>query len=130
MTATPPAPPPAAPDPPATPPPAAAPTSGTEGGNLADRVNTIEGKLDQVLGALHGKAAGVTAAKLDEHTDMEEAARREIARLREEDQRQAAADADKATITGLQADVAALKETPPAAPVRKIERLMWPGRRG
>jgi len=119
--------PPAAPAPAAPPPPA--PTPSTEGGNLAARVDGIERKLDELLGQAHGKASELTEAKLDEHTRMEQAVAGEVQRLRDADAAEAQRQAERDTMTGLQADVAALKEIKPTPAVRRIERIMWPGGR-
>jgi hypothetical protein len=120
-------PPPAAPDPPAaSPPPAPPATSSGEGDSLDARIGRI---IDAKLGQLHGQAQQHTEARLNRGTDMEEAARREVERLRAEDAAQAQQDARNKQLDQVTADVAEMRETKPAAPVRYIERLMWGGSR-
>lgn len=115
--------------PPAPPAPAPAGTPGSDEKNLAGRVDSIEHKLDQLLDQAHGQAAAHTEARLDRGTDMEEAARREVQRLRDEEAAQQQQQAEQSAMDQLKADVASLKEIRPEPPQRYIERLMWGSRR-
>src|SRR5215472_1660583 len=91
---------------------------------------TLTEKLDQVLGILGGKdkPAAATVPDDDGKGHPASVAAEIRAQLAERD-RKAAADRDQAARDGvlqdLQAKVASLAETPPAAPPRRSTRLMW-----
>ncbi len=102
---------------------------------LAERQERVEGKLDQVIGLLQGgehKAHAAAAAheqdKLNRPSDTADEVRRQ---LEERDRAaKAKADADQAAATadswkqGIETSLAELKEKPPEAPARRVEKFL------
>ncbi len=103
---------------------------------LADRVGTIESKVDQIISRLgelvrgtgpaagaHTTAAKITDARLEPQTVEEQVA----AALAAKDQ-QAKEAALHADVASLKETTAKLAETPPEPPQRRVERVMGWGR--
>jgi CHASE3 domain sensor protein len=98
---------------------------------LDQRVGAIETKLDMLLDVIgkqqdgaHGAAQDHMQDKLDRPTTVAEEIR---AQLDERDRKKAADDAEAARngrLEGLETKVRDLAETKPAAPVRRVEKLM------
>jgi hypothetical protein len=103
-------------------------TSGPTTAELAARQDSLEGKLDQILGIIgkgegeaQGKAEEHEAAKLDEPTSVADEIRRQL-----EDRDRAKANEDWKA--GVDQKLATVPEQKPETPVRKIERVMWGAR--
>jgi hypothetical protein len=103
-------------------------TSGPTTAELAARQDTLDGKLDQILGILgkgesqaQGAAQDREEAKLDAPTSVADEIRRQL-----EDRDRAKADQDWKA--GVDEKLATVPEQKPETPVRKIERVMWGAR--
>jgi hypothetical protein len=92
---------------------------------LAQRVNSMDSKLDTLISSLHGKAADHTEARLDRNSSIADQVQAELAKAREHEAKEKAARDAKADSDDLKARVAALAEKSPAAPVRRVTRLMF-----
>jgi heme oxygenase len=103
---------------------------------LADRVGTIEGKVDQIITRLgelvrgtgpaagaHATAAEVTNARLEPQTVEEQ-----VAAALEAKDRQAKEAALHEDVASLKEATAALAEKPPEPPQRRVEKVMGWGR--
>lgn len=115
--------------------PAAEPATSTEArlDDLETHQQTIDEKIDQILGLVRGKGrpsepAGPQggAASGDSHTaaSVAEQVQAELARERKAAKDQAAADADKTERETLRERLARLEEQPPVPPVRRATKLL------
>jgi hypothetical protein len=101
---------------------------------LADRQAATDSKVDELLGIVknaigtggtaHADAQKITESRLDQDSSVAAQVQAELDR-----RDQAARDAEKDTdLATLKTTVAELREQPPAAPVRRIEKIMgWHG---
>ena len=126
------------PDPKASP---AAPPGSEEGRikGLDERFGAIEaeqknqrGMLEKVLGAVSGSAPAapaaaqqVTADRLNAPGSVADEVRAELARQQAEQQAADKADADRSDLAQMKVDLAALKDTRPDPPMRKVTTLLW-----
>ncbi len=112
------------PDPPADPP---AQNTGPTVEQLAERQDTLDGKLDQILTIL-GKKDGAPASAGTSESTASTSIADEIRQQFEERDRKAAADKDKAGQgewrTSVDARLAELAEKPPESPARRAEKIM------
>jgi hypothetical protein len=101
--------------------------AGDRVGRLEARQDSIEGKVDQILGILGGSKAGGESAHAPEGTGGGNVAAEIRAQLDERAARQAEADKQKAAgdrIGALEARVSELAEKPPQPVTRRVEKLM------
>ena len=103
-------------------------TSGPTTAELAARQDSLEGKVDQILGIIgKGEGEAQQAAqeheekKLDAPTSVAEEIRRQL-----EDRDRAKSEQDWKA--GVEQKLATVPEQKPETPVRKIERVMWGAR--
>lgn len=114
--------------------PAPPPQGGPTVAEVAKRQDNLEGKVDRILGLLeggehkaHDAAAAHERAKLDAPSDVAGEVRKQLDERDKAQQQTAAADqaaaADKEWRTGVDTALAELREKPPEAPVRRVERF-------
>jgi hypothetical protein len=103
-------------------------TSGPTTAELAARQDSLEGKLDQILGII-GKGEGAAQGAAQEHEEKKLDAPTSVAdeiRRQLEDRDRAKAEDDWKQ--GVTQKLETLPEQKPETPVRKIERVMWGAR--
>jgi hypothetical protein len=84
--------------------------------------------LEGLAGSAHGQAADATAARLDRPSSVEEQARAAVEQALADRDAKDRQDTLSGSLAAVQADVASLKEGPPARPERRIEKFMrWGG---
>lgn len=106
--------------------------------SLAERVDRQESMLDEILGMLKGgghraapragEAGGDEGTTGGRPSSVAEQVRAELARAKEEERRQADADAVKSETQQLRERLAKLEETKPEAPQPRRQRIMWGSR--
>jgi hypothetical protein len=104
--------------------------------SLAERQNRVEGKLDQLLNMVtgggklvsHGQAQQDTEDRLDRPSSVAEQVRAELAKAEQDRASRSAAEDEKAEREQMKADLAALREKPPAPPQPRRQRVMWGSR--
>src|ERR1700733_106818 len=103
-----------------------------EGGGLEDRVESLEtgqksiiGKLDELIGGVHAKAAEHTETRLGRPTSVEDQVRAELERADAKRKADAEPAADKADRESIKERLAKLAEVPPVAPQPRRQRFMW-----
>lgn len=89
------------------------------------RLSGIEQSLADLGARLHPAAQAHTQAHLERPQAIEEQVAAAIRQADESRRRSEADKATKSTLETLTADVAKLKETPPAAQLRAATRVMW-----
>lgn len=103
--------------------------------SLAERVDKHESKLDQILSMLSGGGRPASGKPADDSLtpagrppSIAEQVRAELARAKEEDKRQADAEASKTEAEQLRERLAKLEETKPDPPQPRRQRVMWGSR--
>jgi Skp family chaperone for outer membrane proteins len=93
-------------------------------GKIETAVTTMQEALQRALGGAHKDAAATTEERLDQNSTIAAEVQRELARAaREQDEQALRGKVDTVAET-----VARLQETPPAPPVRRVEKIMgWHG---
>lgn len=98
--------------------------------SLETKVDSHDGKLDEILGLIKGGIGGRKDGDGDEGPparpgSVREQVRAELAAHEAEAKRQADSDSTKSEVASLREQVAALAERRPEIPQRRRERFMW-----
>jgi hypothetical protein len=92
---------------------------------IAARQDSIEAKLDQLLGTGHAKAEAREEKHLDRPSSVEEQVRAELARADAERKAAADAEAEKSERQTIREQIAKLTEARPEQPQPRRQRVMW-----
>jgi hypothetical protein len=95
------------------------------------KLDSLIDKIDRFIGGkpvTHDRAQHDTEERLDRPSSVAEQVRAELAKAEQDRASQSAAEDEKAEREQMKADLAALREKPPAPPQPRRQRVMWGSR--
>jgi hypothetical protein len=93
-------------------------------GHILTRIEEAISRLGGGVEPTHATAQAQTERRLDRPSSIQAEVKAELERARRDQEAEAAAEAEKAERQQLRDDVAALREVPPAPPVRRATLLL------